>query len=213
MRLSTAIVSTLVAAGTLNTSLQYAIGQQAENLSLTLPVESSASGPVGEVEPTVETTRTESAPEGAGNDSIDPTPVETDESVAPEAEPTQSTTASAKPNQTAKPTQSSSEPTPVETVTQEPEPEPVAPPAAKTVVSDSIQYKYGVVKISLTATGSDITNVTLLEGDTSYGRDVAYVALAAATVQTDGINYGNVSGATFTTEAFKKAVTNALSKL
>jgi uncharacterized protein with FMN-binding domain len=70
-----------------------------------------------------------------------------------------------------------------------------------------------VVKISLTAVGSDVTNVTLLEGDTSYGRDVAYVALAAATVQTDGINYGNVSGATFTTEAFKKAVTNALSKL
>jgi len=29
----------------------------------------------------------------------------------------------------------------------------------------------------------------------------------------DGTGYGNVSGATFTTEAFKKAVSNALAKL
>jgi uncharacterized protein with FMN-binding domain len=57
-----------------------------------------------------------------------------------------------------------------------------------------------------------ITDIKVLIGDTSYGRDLAYQSLIAATLQTQGTNYGNVSGATFTTDAFKQAVQNALSK-
>lgn len=86
-------------------------------------------------------------------------------------------------------------------------------PVVKTVNSDSINYKYGVVQIELTTTDNKITKIVLLQGDASYGRDAAYSALIDATIQVQGTNYGNVSGATFTTDAFKKAVENAISKL
>lgn len=103
------------------------------------------------------------------------------------------------PTQTAKPTQTA---TPTQTA-----------PVVKTVKSDAINYKYGVVQVELTAKDGKITNVVLLQGDASYGRDAAYTALIDATIQVQGTNYGNVSGATFTTDAFKKAVENAISKL
>ena len=93
--------------------------------------------------------------------------------------------------------------------------EPTAAPAAPqsvTQISDEISYKYGVVQVSITKTGDQITDVTLLKGDATYGRDVAYQTLIQATLQYQGTNYGNVSGATFTTEAFKLAVENALAK-
>ena len=90
-------------------------------------------------------------------------------------------------------------------------PQPTAP-VAKTIVSDRIPYKYGEIQLQLTTSGGQITDISVLVGDMSYGRDVAYQTLVAATISTQGINYGNVSGATFTTEAFKQAVQNALAK-
>lgn len=95
-----------------------------------------------------------------------------------------------------------------------PNQEPAAQPAVQEIVvdSDPINYKYGVVQLRLTKLGTQITNVSVLQGDTSYGRDVAYATLVSATLEVQSTNYGNVSGATFTTEAFKLAVENALSK-
>lgn len=87
-----------------------------------------------------------------------------------------------------------------------------AAPKIVTVVSDEISYKYGLVQVSVTKSGDQITDVALLKGDATYGRDVAYQTLIQATLQYQGTNYGNVSGATFTTEAFKLAVENALAK-
>ena len=117
------------------------------------------------------------------------------------------------PSETTKPT--NSEGTPAQPQQSSPKPTEQAPsqPVTKTVSSDPINYKYGVVQIELTATDGKITNVSVLQGDVSYGRDAAYEALIQATIQVQGTNYGNVSGATFTTEAFKQAVSNALAKL
>ncbi len=113
----------------------------------------------------------------------------------------------------------SAKPTTEEPATEEPAPagqEPAAPkpPPAKPVTVESavIEYKYGVVQVSVTMVGNEITDVGLLQGDTSNGREAAYVILADATIEVQGTNYGNVSGATFTTEAFKKAVESALAK-
>lgn len=92
------------------------------------------------------------------------------------------------------------------------QPQAPAAPQVVTVVSDEISYKYGVVQVSVTKTGDQITDVALLKGDATYGRDVAYQTLIQATLQYQGTSYGNVSGATFTTEAFKLAVENALAK-
>jgi uncharacterized protein with FMN-binding domain len=98
-----------------------------------------------------------------------------------------------------------------------PEPTPsVAPakPKPKSVSKDSdvIDYKYGVIQLSMTMLGNEITSVDVIQGDLTNGRDKAYETLIKATVQVQGTNYGNVSGATFTTEAFKIAIENVLGK-
>jgi len=117
--------------------------------------------------------------------------------------PTNSSSQSASPgstqpgNSTTKPTKS---------------PAPSSVPSEITMESDAIQYKYGVVQISITKVGTDITAVNLIQGDATNGRAKAYQILIDATLQVQGTNFGNVSGATFTADAFRKAVDNALLK-
>jgi uncharacterized protein with FMN-binding domain len=93
-----------------------------------------------------------------------------------------------------------------------PTPAPTTPTKPITKTSDPVAYKYGVVQISITKTDGSITAVSLVKGDTSNGRAAAYDILSNATIQVQGTNYGNVSGATFTTDAYKLAVENALGK-
>jgi hypothetical protein len=114
-------------------------------------------------------------------------------------------------------TQADEKSQPASTATQvaepaQPEPPPEPEPVAVSIDSETIAYKYGNVQVRLVVVGIQITEVTVLQGDTSYGRDVAYATLVQATLQYQGTNYGNVSGATFTTEAFKLAVESALRK-
>lgn len=142
--------------------------------------------------PLAEVASTPTATEPLGNEPDASNPAEKDGSQAA-SKPTESKPTQPKPTQSSTPTAQA--------------------PVVKTVDSDPISYKYGVVQIELTATDGKITKVVLLQGDSSYGRDAAYAALIDVTVQVQGTNYGNVSGATFTTEAFKKAVENAISKL
>ena len=89
---------------------------------------------------------------------------------------------------------------------------PTQAPVETTLVSDVIAYKYGDIQISLTKTDGVISAVNVLIGDATNGRYEAYLILTAATIETQGTNYGNVSGATFTTDAFKLAVENVLAK-
>ena len=204
MRISSTIVSALVAAGSLSLAAQQAI----ENAQTAAPA----------LDLLPQLTQDDSAQtEAASAETSAPADVvqATEQTPAQIGQPTATQTPSMDSSQA--PATADSEPAtsePAEPATSEPaEPAPAPAPTAKTVTSDVITYKYGVVQISLTAVGTDVTNVTLLQGDASYGRDVVYTALIDATVQTDGINYGNASGATFTTDAFKNAVTNALGKL
>lgn len=85
-------------------------------------------------------------------------------------------------------------------------------PVLRTITSDVITYKYGEVQISADFTDGLITNIDLLRGDASNGRASAYERLTQATIQVQGTNYGNISGATFTVDAFKKAVDSILAK-
>jgi len=116
------------------------------------------------------------------------------------------------------PTGSSLAPTPGATstpqVTQPGTQSPVAPqpPVVTTLVSDVIAYKYGDIQISLTKTDGVISAVNVIIGDATNGREEAYLILTAATIEAQSTNYGNVSGATFTTDAFKIAVENVLAK-
>ena len=125
---------------------------------------------------------------------VNPSPGSTE----PPVSPTPAATSSAAPG---------SNPAPTPTVAP-------AKPKPKSVSKDSdvIDYKYGVIQISMTMLGNEITSVEVIQGDLTNGRDKAYAILTDATVQVQGTNYGNVSGATFTTEAFKIAVENVLGK-
>ena len=193
MRISTAVLSTLLAGSSLSLSMQYAISQQEVSPTLSL----------ADLE--VDTKTPDSTPTSAESANADPAPVE------PATQTTESAPGNTK--EEAAPASPTQEPAPAPESTATPSTPPAPELTETTVVSDVITYKYGVVQVSVTALGQDITGVQLLQGDATYGRDVAYEALINATIQTDGTNYGNVSGATFTTEAFKKAISNAIGKL
>jgi uncharacterized protein with FMN-binding domain len=85
-------------------------------------------------------------------------------------------------------------------------------PQVQVLDSDEISYKYGIVQVQVTMTDSQITDVKMLQGEATNGRAQAYAMLIDATLQVQGTTYGNVTGATYTTEAFKDAVNNALNK-
>ena len=139
--------------------------------------------------------------------SVTPTATESASAPPEETQAEEQTSSTAKPTTSNQGKQDSSQPT------AQPTEQAPTEPVTKTISSDPINYKYGVIQIEITATDGRITQVRVLQGDASYGRDAAYDALIQATIQVQGTNYGNVSGATFTTEAFKQAINNALAKL
>lgn len=85
--------------------------------------------------------------------------------------------------------------------------------ADKTVQSDPIAYRYGTVQVEVVRSGGKITAINMLQSDASAGRDQAYPMLVSAAIQAQGSNFANISGATFTTDAFKQALDSAISKL
>ena len=89
--------------------------------------------------------------------------------------------------------------------------------ASVTKTSAAISYiaekRPGVMQISVTKTGSKITDVTIISGGTEGG-DWASVPgiLAQAAIDAQGSDFGNISRATHTTDAFKQALESALAK-
>ena len=131
-------------------------------------------------------------------------------------DPNATSTATAEP--TAPASAPATSPAPAQTAAPAPSPTataaPTTPaaPVTATANSDPITYKYGTVQISMTTVDGAITEIKMLQGDATNGRDTAYATLINATIQNQGTNYGNISGATFTVDAFKKAVDSALLK-
>lgn len=83
----------------------------------------------------------------------------------------------------------------------------------QTVKSDVIQYRYGQVELEVTATAGKIEKITELQASTSSGYESAVPILNQEAMKAQSANFGNLSGATFITEAYKTALANALSKL
>ena len=194
MRHSTLIFTSLVAASSL--TVAWSAGQQTlENELVLLPQSSeTTASPPTEQDPAADEVPADSP-------TTEPAATQTEEqSPAPTAQETQAPAS----GQATTPTQTQAPAVPAET-------QPPAP-VTTTVNSDVIAYKYGVVQISLTQTDGVITGIQMLQGDATNGRAEAYVTLISATIQQQGTNYGNISGATFTVDAFKKAVTSAMSK-
>lgn len=87
------------------------------------------------------------------------------------------------------------------------------PAGPKTVTGAAIDYIYGTVQLSVTSENGAITAVNLIQATASAGRDTAFPALQQYAVQANGSNFGNLSGATYTTDAFKQALDSAITKL
>lgn len=129
-------------------------------------------------------------------------PVESAPVESPSTESTPTQTVPSEPVQSATPTKTSA---PAATK------KPATASGSKT--GDPVSYKYGVIQLEVVKSGSTITAVNLIQSGTK-GPDWAVVPgmLADAAVSANGSSFGNVSGATFTTQAFKTALESALAK-
>jgi uncharacterized protein with FMN-binding domain len=76
-----------------------------------------------------------------------------------------------------------------------------------------VQYRYGRIQLEIAVTDGALTDINLLQATTEgRGYDQAPPILVNAALQAGGTNFGNLSGATFTTQAFKQALDDALAQ-
>ena len=144
---------------------------------------------------------------GAAANTAD-TSVNTDSQPAETAVPSDAPSSSATSTPAAN---ASATPTPTATKT------PAVTAAAVTKTSSAVSYvakdRPGVMQISVTKTGSKITDVTIISGGTEGGEWASVPSmLAQAAIQAQGSNFGNITRATHTTDAFKQALESALAK-
>jgi len=83
----------------------------------------------------------------------------------------------------------------------------------QTVTGDAVPYAYGTVQLEVVRQGGKLTAVNLIQAGATAGRDQAYPALQQAALDAQGTNFANLSGATYTVDAFKAALESAISKL
>lgn len=83
----------------------------------------------------------------------------------------------------------------------------------QTVTGDAINYQYGTIQLEVVRTNGKISAVNLVQAGANNGREGAFPYLQKYAVDAQGSNFSNLSGATYTTDAFKQALDSAISKL
>jgi uncharacterized protein with FMN-binding domain len=86
-------------------------------------------------------------------------------------------------------------------------------PPDKTVSSDQVPYQFGTIQLSVTRKSGKISAIDIGQSSASNGREAAFPILVQEAIKAQGTNFANLSGATYTTDAFKAALTSAISKL
>ncbi len=84
--------------------------------------------------------------------------------------------------------------------------------ASKTVDGSVVQSGYGTVQVQVTKSAGKITDITMLQANATNGRGAAFSYLIQYAIDANSSNFANLSGATYTTEAFKKSLDAALAK-
>jgi uncharacterized protein with FMN-binding domain len=79
--------------------------------------------------------------------------------------------------------------------------------------SDAIPYQFGEVQVTVTETNGKITAIDYGSSTASAGRDQAFPILVQEAITAQSSNISNLSGATYTTDAFKQALSSAITKL
>jgi uncharacterized protein with FMN-binding domain len=83
----------------------------------------------------------------------------------------------------------------------------------KTVTSAAIPYQFGTIQLSVTRKSGKISAIDVGQSSASNGRDQAFPYLVQYAVKAQGTNFANIGGATYTTDAFKQALSSAIKKL
>ena len=83
----------------------------------------------------------------------------------------------------------------------------------KTVSGDAIEYRYGVVQLEVTATNGKIEKIAEVQATASSGYMQAFPYLNEMALKAQSADFGNLSGATFSSEAYAQALASALNKL
>lgn len=78
---------------------------------------------------------------------------------------------------------------------------------------DSIDYQFGTIQLKVTESNGNISAVELVQAGATGGREQAFSYLVQDAISANGASFGNLSGATYTTEAFKQALNSAISKI
>jgi hypothetical protein len=81
-----------------------------------------------------------------------------------------------------------------------------------TKTGSSIRYRFGTIQVAVTKTDGKITAVNLLQAGATGGRSQAFDFLVQYTVDAQGSSFGNISGATYTTDAYKQSLNAALAQ-
>ena len=130
----------------------------------------------------------------------------------PSPTPTPTKTGTPTPTKTGTPT-----PTPTKTTTPTPTPTKTTTPKPVAKVSHTsspVYYRFGTVQLTVTKTGSKITDITMDQAGATNGRAAAfpYLVSLALSAQNASFDTSMMSGATYSTDAFMQALNDALSQ-
>ena len=164
--------------------------------------------------PVAAVTNTASHPEGPTQQAVDPTPTPTATAAPQPSSPATNNSGSSgtKPRPVTKPSETTA-PAPAPEPAPVPAPVPVTPTTSTSATGDAVGYRFGTVQVSVTKdSAGTITAVKLVRASATGGRQVAFNSLVAMAVAAQGSTFGNISQATYTTDAFKTALDSALAK-
>jgi uncharacterized protein with FMN-binding domain len=77
----------------------------------------------------------------------------------------------------------------------------------------SVESGYGPVQVQITSDNGKLTKIEMVRAISTGGRDAAFPLLIAAAIEANGSNIGNVSQATYTSDAFRKSLDSAIAKI
>lgn len=145
------------------------------------------------------------------------------DSAAPIAQPSESSSAVAAPDVSVAPpaggetTNVAPQPSASASVSTAPSPSASKVPtssnsASATKTGDSVESGFGPVQVKVTKVDGKITEIIYLQSVATKGRSAAFPYLVQYAIQANGSNFGNISGATYTANAFKQSLESALAK-
>ncbi len=85
-----------------------------------------------------------------------------------------------------------------------------AGPADGTYQGQAVGYEFGTVQVAVVISGGQIADVQNIIAQATKGRDQAFPMLLTEVLQAQSASISNISGATYTTQAYAQAVQSAL---